>query len=879
MHGLSRKAWSRVSPDEVRRLLRVDIATGLSREEVVRRQTLYGENRPRSDKEDVLSAVLLGQFRDLPAIVLVMAAIVSASLGAWLYLLIILLALGINVVIGTVQELHIAKVYRSLDAARNRYAIVLRDGSHQSVWTEALVPGDILILQPGDVMPADVYIIEDRALVLERTNGRKHTVTSKTLAHTHERIRSGHGKGVIVTTGEKAGVLAKDYSYHEDKNSALPMYVETVSRNITYATALGVAVVATLGMVRGIAWEDLLLLAVALFVATLPAGLPVAIRTSVVQGMASLLSNSVIIRSENTLTALARASILLIDKTGTIADEAGIRISSLNTFEGIQGSIRSPRGDNKYLLELAVLHAHAFFLDEHRPPTGDPRVYGGTPIDRAIVLSGLEAGVLQADLEKEQTRLDTVEFSPVRRWSASLYSTPKRKSNRLVMMGAPDTIIRTASSFYLEGARTKIDDDTRTSFAHSVDRLTRAGKRVVALAYKDINADHISEEQSDTEGYMRNTVLVGYVAFDDLPYAETRKAVRQARVAGLDVYLVTGDDARTAHYAASTAGITKESLDTVVRGPMMEEWNDSELYTHLQNSRVVAEASPEQKARIAEVFRRNKEVVVMTGDNAQDVSLLCSVDVGVAVASATPLTRESSPVELLQGGVATILRAIEEGRRTLRNARKTVTYLLATAPGEMVLVAGALAGSAVLPVLPLQIIWANVIKESMLSFLFAFDRSGDHVGAFSARVSFTQSLLTPRLREFILAIALATGGILLMLFYALLWSELPIETVRTILFVVLSLDAIIFALALRSLHLPLWRMKKVSNPHLLVAILLSIGLLVLTFMWHPLRDALSLVPLGTYEVVLIAGMVLIHLFVIEAGKYVFIPRDTKNAQW
>ena len=879
MHGLSRKAWSRASPDEVRRLLRVDGATGLSREEVVRRQTLYGENRPRSEKDDILSAVLLGQFRDLPAIVLAIALIISAALHAWLYFLIILIALGINVVIGTIQELHIAKIYRSLDTARNRYAIVLREGSHQSVWTESLVPGDVLILQPGDAMPADVYIIEDRGLVLERANGKKHTVKSRTLAHTHERIRSGHGKGIVVATGEKAGVLAKDYTYREDRDSTLPNYVETLSRRITYATALGVAVVATLGMVRGIAWEDLLLLAVALFVATLPAGLPVAIRTSVVQGMASLLDSGAAVRTERTVTALAQASILLIDKTGTIADESGIRISSLHTLEGITGSVRSPRGDNRYLLELAVLHAHAFFLDEHRPPTGDPRVYGGTPIDRAIILSGLEAGVLQADLEKEQKRLDTIEFSPVRRWSASLYTTPKRKNNRLVMMGSPDTIMRTASSFYFEGTRTKIDDDVRESFSHALDRLTRAGKRVVALAYKDINSDHISEEQSETEGYMHNTVLVGYVAFDDVPYAETKKTIRQAHRAGLGIYLVTGDDARTAHYAASAAGITKESLDTVIRGSMMEEWNDSELNTHLENSRVVAEVSPEQKARIAKVFRRNKEVVLMTGDNAQDAPLLCSVDVGVAVASATPMTRESSPVELLRGGVATILRAVEEGRRTLRNARKTVTYLLTTASGEMILVAGALVGSAMLPVLPLQIIWANVIKESMLSFLFAFDRSGDHVGAYSARVSFTRSLLTPRLREFILAVALATGGMLLVLFYALLWAELPIETVRTILFVVLSLDAIVFALALRSLHLPLWRMGKVSNPHLLAAMLLSIGLLVLTFAWHPLRDALSLVPLGMYEAVLIAGMTVLHLVIIEAGKYVFIPRDTKDAQW
>ena len=868
-----------MSADEVRRLLRVDTMRGLTKEEVVRRRSIYGENKPRTEGEDVLSAVLLDQFRDLPAIVLVLAGIITLYLGAWLYVAIILTALGINVAIGTVQELHIARVYRALRLARKQYAVVIRDEAYQSVWSEALVPGDVVILQPGDIIPADVFITDDHTLVLERANGRKHTTRGATLARTDERVRSGHGKGIVVTTGDKAGVGDVSRSWHEDKAGLLPEYVARLSRNVTYATALGVAVVAVLGMVRGIAWEELLLLAVALFVATLPAGLPVAIRTTVVQGMASLLSKGAFVRDESAMTTLARASVLLIDKTGTVADECSIRITSLHTHEGIQGSIRSPRGDNRYLLELAVLHANAFFLDEHKPLMGDPRVYGGTPIDRALILGGLEAGVLQADLVREQQRLDTLEFSPVRAWSASLYATAKRKRNRLVVMGAPEKVLGTATSIYYEGARTKLDDDIRASFEHTLDRLTRNGKRVIALAYKDIDAEHIDEEALAADAALQSTVFVGYVAFDDALYDDARKAIRHTARSGVEVYMVTGDDARTAHAMARAVGITKEPLDSVIRGAMMDEWNDNELYTKLQRSRVVAEADPAHKARIAEALHRNKEVVVMSGDNAQDGPLLKTVDVGVAVASATPMTRVIVPVELLRGGVGTVAQALEEGRRTLRNARKTVTYLLATASGEMVLVAGALVGTAMLPVLPLQILWATIIKESMLSFLFAFDRSGDHVNPYSARVSFARSLLTPRLREFILAVALATGGMLLMLFYALYWAELPIETVRTILFVVLSLDALVFAFALRSLHVPVWRMAKVSNPHLLVAMLSSIVLLVITFAWHPLRDALSLVPLGTYEITLIAGMAILHLFVIEAAKFVFIPRDTKDTRW
>jgi len=889
----SKKAWGCLTLDEVRRLLAVVFQDGLSSEEVARRRELYGSNVFEREKEKGVIGHVLAQFKSSLVIILLAAGIATLLLGEYVDSFVIFLAVTINVIIGTLQEERASRAFEKLNASQERRAIVIRAGKRQNIPTEELVPGDVVVLEGGYFVPADLRIFEAKDLKINEAalTGEWLAVSKSNevlpadlplaeranMAWMGTLIESGYGKGVIVATGSttEVGTIALALGTIDEQVTPLQQNIQRVARFLSYIVAGALVVIAILGLLNGIPFHELVLVAIAVAVATIPSGLPAAVTVVLAIGMESILKRGGLVRNLLAAETLGATTVILTDKTGTLT-EAHMKLTSLHTYQGIRDKVISPTNDNQFLLQLAVQQSSAFVEEANDAPA--KLTVHGNPIEKAIVVAGLEAGIVQEELQQMHTRLDHLQFTSARRFGASLYKLPKNKLHRLILAGEPERLLAASTSIHLDGKRARITDHERTRLSALLHEETSKGKRLIAVAYRDVDLVHIDETYADSGDMLKSLVFTGYMAFEDPIRTDVQDAILEVQGAGAHVIMLTGDNPETAHYIAEKVGITKPGDELVIRGNEIDEWTDAQLYTKLQSVRVIARAVPAHKLRIARVLKHNGEVVAMTGDGINDAPALRAASIGVAVGSGTEVAKEASDLVLINNSFSIIVAAIEEGRRIIDNLKKIVAYLLSTSFSEIFVIGGALITGSPLPLLPAQILWANIVEEGLMSFSFAFERSDPHAMKRNPRSAAARNILTRELKLLIVLVATTTSMLMIALYYWLLFIGAPIEELRTVMFVALSLDAIFFSFSLKSLDTPIWRINPLTNKYLLVALLTSILLLLLALQWAPLQNLLSLVELTYIEKLLLVGVGIVNLFTIEFMKYLFFGRSYKREE-
>ena len=335
--------------------------------------------------------------------------------------------------------------------------------------------------------------------------------------------------------------------------------------------------------------------------------------------------------------------------------------------------------------------------------------------------------------------------------------------------------------------------------------------------------------------------------------------------------MLTGDNPDTARRIALDVGISKEG-DKVLTGNDIKDYNDKELFNAVRTTKVFARILPDQKLRIAQVLMEKGEIVAMTGDGINDAPALRRANIGIAVGSGTEVAKEASDMVLLNNSFSIIVSAIEEGRKIIDNLKKIIAYMFSTSFSEIFIIGGALAAGAPLPLLPAQILWANIMEGGLMSFSFAFEKKNPTLMQRNPRDSSSKNILTLPLKKLIFTVGIVTGTLLIVLYFILLKLGLPIEEVRTMMFVALSLDSIFFAFSIKSLDTPLWKINIFTNPYLIFALLLSILLLVAAITFPPLQTLLSLVTLSSLELAFLFGVGLVNLATIEAAKYFIFER-------
>ncbi len=881
-------AWHALKLDDIKNRLKADFEKGLDEKEVKSRLKKYGRNVFEKEEGFYYLNLLWRQIKSALVFILIIAGVVALFLKEYTDAIVIFIAVIINTVIGVFQEGKASQAFKKLKSSQKKSAVVIRGGRQKIIDSSELVPGDIIVLQLGDQVPADARLIEEKGIesneaVLTgewvavdksadefipegaRITERKNMVWMGTF------ITEGWGRAVVVSTGfdTEIGKIAEMIGEEEETTTPLQKGIKKLARFLGAIIGVSVLLIFALGLLRGEPFGEMLLVAIALAVAAIPSGLPVAVTVVLAIGMSRILAQKGLIKNLNAAETLGSTSVILTDKTGTLT-KAEMTVSRIMTLLSEKDeAMERKHKDRLQVLEMAVLATEAFI--ENPDDELKEWVVRGRPMDKAIYIASIESGIRPLEVFKKYPRIDFVPFDSGRRYNASMHKLgEKGKESRVFVMGAPELILDFCARVYEDGKEIEMNKERREFLEKLFERENSSGARMLAIAYKDGNWKSFPHH-GEKDGITEEMVFGGFIRFHDPLREDVFEAISVAKEAGIKPVMATGDHVATAKKVAEEAGLLSEG-GIVVTGEEFEKMSSDEIHDKIEKIDVFARVLPRQKLNIVRIWQEKGEVVAMTGDGVNDAPALKHADIGIALGSATEVSKEASDMILLNNSFSIIVTAIAEGRRILDNLKKIIAYLLSTAFSEIFLVGAAIVAGSPLPILPAQILWTNIIEEGFMNFAFAFEPKERGLMKRDPRTQSAKNLLTKQLQELIFVITLTTSVILIVLFFALLYFHYPIEKVRTIMFAGISIDSIFFAFSLKNLSKPIWKINLLSNYYLIFSLFTSVILLVAALFVPMLQKLLTLVPLSGGEILLILGLGVLNLLTIEMAKYLFFEK-------
>jgi Ca2+-transporting ATPase len=694
-------------------------------------------------------------------------------------------------------------------------------------------------------------------------------------------VVTGTGKALVVTTGRhtRLGTIAESLNEHIDESTPLQKNIHHLAKFLMYAIFAILAAILVLGLLRGYELFDLVLIAIAIAVAAMPEGLPAAVTVILAIGMESILKKGGLVRNLLAAETLGETTVILTDKTGTLT-KAQMQVGEIITLSSLLGTHMevnlehasqhktrfSTHTDGIDVLKMSILASDAFIENEGEALSD--WVVRGRPVEKAIITAGLEIGASQKELLEEFPRVDYLPFDASRRFAGSLHAFARKKSKRLYITGAPEYLLEHVASVYVNGKVERLTKEKLSRLVQAHHDLSAKGMRLIGVGYKDITAIKLVESEVQTMG---DFVFGGFIALHDPLRADVPGAIAEVQHAGVHVIMATGDNAETALAIAREAGIIQGD-EKAILGHDTERMSDEELSAALKEYRVFARVLPEHKLRIARLLRVQGEVVAMTGDGVNDAPALRNADIGLALGSGTEVAKDASDIILLQDSFSVITAAIEEGRRIRDNLKKIIAYLLSTSFSEIIVVSIALILGKPLPLLPSQILWTKIVEEGFMNFSFAFEPLEEGATKRDPRNNAAKEIVSKHLKRLVACIAISTGVFLTCLYLLLLHLDVPTDTLRTLMFIAVSIDSISFAFSMKNLHRPLWRISLFSNKYLLGALTLSISALLLALTLPVLQNLLALTPPTYITLCAVIIFALFNMSAVEVSKYIVFGR-------
>ncbi|MBU1091983.1 HAD-IC family P-type ATPase [Patescibacteria group bacterium] len=885
------KLWHSLSSTKILKELSSS-PNGLSQEEADLRLAKYGKNTFARLEKYRFVKLLIRQLRSPLVFILIIAGFVTFVLGSYTDSLVILIAVTINTAIGVFQEGKASQAFAKLRDSQKKYATVVRGGGKHVIRTENIVPGDILVLSTGDQVGADARLIESGSLEIDESilTGEWMAVQKevgklkesaflpemKNMTWMNTLVTEGWGRAVVVGTGfsTEVGKIAKMTSIENAPPTPFQKNIRSLSKLLSVIVLGALVFIFVAGFLRGESVSQMLFTSVAIAVAAIPEGLPVAVSVVLAIGMSRILSKGGLVKKLNAAETLGSVDIILTDKTGTLT-QAIMRVSDVITLASLRSEKKGStsrdflkkKDDRTQVLKMAILSTEAYI--ENPEENLSDWIIRGRPLEQAIVLAGVESGLYQHKLFKEQPRIDFLSFDSERRFSASLHTVGKSKT-RIFVSGVPEYLLDLSKEFYKNGGREKMTQNDRDLLKGVLEEQTSNGSRVIAVAYKDGKWDGFfgNKEKMFSEGF----VFGGFVIFHDPLRTDAFASIKKAKRAGVRIVMLTGDHKETARKIGEEVGICRKG-EEIVTGEEVEGLENDKLKNVITRTSIFARVLPHQKLKIVEAWQSYGKTVAMTGDGVNDAPALRRAEVGIALNSGTEVAKESSEIILLNNSFSVIISAIEEGRRLLINLRKILIYLLSTGFSEIILIGASLIMGLPLPVLPAQILWANLVEEGFMNFAFAFEPKEKNIMSFGPSSFFSKRLLTAESKHLMFLLVFFTSMLLLSLFLILYFIfDYSIEYTRTIVFGTLSLDSIFFAFSLKNLRKPVWKINIFSNRYLIIAMLISLGFLVAALFVPPLMSILSLEPIGLFGILCILFVGALNLLAIETGKHFLIHK-------
>ena len=723
---------------------------GLSQSNAQQRLQEFGHNRLRPVKKKGALLRFLVQFHNVLIYVLLLAGIVTALLNHWVDSGVIFGVVVINAIIGFIQE---GKAEKALDAIRtmlSHHAMVKRDGKFISLPAEQLVPGDIVLLQSGDKVPADLRLFRTRELRIDEAilTGESVPVDKtpeivaehasigdrKNLAYSGTLVTYGQGQGVVVETGDRTEIGRISDMLREVQTLTTPLLrqMAVFAKWLTIAISIIAAATFTYGvLLQNYPADEMFLAAVGLAVAGIPEGLPAIMTITLAIGVQRMAKKHAIIRRLPAVETLGSVTVICSDKTGTLTRNE-MTAQTVTTGAGIcevSGVGYDPHGafnlDGKditpdgfpLLKELA--QAALLCNDATITQSNDQWIMHGDPTEGALVTLAHKAGLNHHHCQSQFPRTDAIPFESQHRFMATLHHD-HAGHGFIYLKGAPEQVLEMCHQQRMRGEDVQLDTAYWESCIHD---MASRGQRLLAIAFKSLKTE---QQHLNFEDVENNLTLLGIVGIIDPPRVEAIQAVHACQSAGIRVKMITGDHAITARAIGAQMGIGDGN--TVIQGSDLERYSDVQLQEAAERSDVFARVSPEQKLQLVTALQANGEVVSMTGDGVNDAPALKRADVGIAMGmKGTEVAKEAAEIVLADDNFASIERAVEEGRTVYDNLKKSILFILPTNGGEAFTIIAAIILGRSLPITPAQILWINMITAVTLALALAFEPSEQNV--------------------------------------------------------------------------------------------------------------------------------------------------------
>ena len=882
--------WFNLSVKSVSQKLNTDVENGLTSDEVSKRYETYGRNELKAKEKKSLLTKLLEQFKDFMIIVLIIAAIVSGIVGIQqgegiADTFIILIVVIVNAIIGVAQESKAEKSLEALQKLSSHVAKVIRDGKLTVVQSADLVPGDIVVLDTGDFIPADLRIIEavnlksqESALTGESVPVDKISDTiedeniglgdRKNLLFSSSLVTYGRGKGIVVETGMKTevGKIAEMINETEDEETPLQVKLNNLGKTLGIVALVICAVIFVVGLLYGKAPLNMFMTAVSLAVAAIPEGLAAVSTIVLAIGVQRMVKKNAIVKKLPAVETLGSASVICSDKTGTLTQN---KMTVKKVF--VNGELINLEDIKDFNEELKLLFEANMLCNDTK--TAEDGTLTGDPTETALIDMGNN---LNFNLEK-YPRIAEIPFDSDRK----LMTTVHKVGEKFIVYtkGGVDELLNCCTSYQKNGEVESGLDNYKQRIQDCNKKMAEGALRVLASGYKIINHT-LSDE--DIKKLETGLTFIGMVGMIDPPREEAKEAVKKCITAGIKTVMITGDHKITATAIAKELGILKDEKEAIT-GAELEKISDEELKQKVRSISVYARVSPEHKVRIVKAWQANGEVVAMTGDGVNDAPALKKAEIGCAMGMVgTDVAKEAADVILTDDNFATVVSAVEEGRRIYNNILKAISFLLSSNVGEIVVLFLAILLTPVFAntfgidpnsidiLLPAQILWINLVTDSLPALALAVDPAEKGImkkkplknkgGIFTKGMTWRiiyQGVMIGLLTLTAFVFGLATEGVS---------AEEKVAIGETMAFTVLALSELVHVFNIRNNKESVFKSNPFNNGKLILAIVTSAALMMIVLLVPQLREIFGIAILPIHKLEETIALVIAPLVIVEIFK-------------
>ncbi len=853
--------------DTVIKELNTNINIGLTTSEVKKRQEKYGPNELKQKKKKTIFKMVMEQLTDKMIIILLIASILSFLLGEKIEGFVILFIIAINIVISVVQE---KKASDALEALRNMnapHSVVLRNGKKEKILAKDLVPGDIIYLEAGNIIPSDVRFIEEHDILVDESalTGESVAVEKdkdfickkdsplgerKNMGFSSTIIQNGTGLGVVTNIGMQTeiGMIAKLLDTDDITETPLKKKLNKIGQVLSILGIIVSILIFIIGLIRGKDLISILMIAVSLAISVIPEGLPATVTVVMAIGVQRMAKKKALVKQLPAVETLGSATVICTDKTGTLTENK-MTVTKYFTAENIVEGKENKLTDK--FINCGVLCNNASKVNDK---------IEGDPTEGALLTFAEKNNYSVEQIRKENQKEYEKPFDSVRKMMTVICK--KNGKSEAYIKGAPEEVIERCAYILVDGRKKKLTQEGKEKISKKCEELSNDALRLLAFAYKK---DKLQEKEVEND-----MILLGIVGMIDPPRKEVMASIKSCQDAGIKVIMITGDHKATAVAIAKNLGIYKEG-DLAINVEELHEMSPEELEQKVSKITVFSRVSPKDKLDIVNALQKKHEIVGMTGDGVNDAPALNTADIGIAMGkNGTDVAKDAADMLLLDDNFSTIEVAIKEGRRIYRNIQKVIQFLLTGNIAEVLTIFLAIVFNLETPILAVHILFVNLITDTLPALALGVDPANKNT------MKHPPTKKGTLFEKNMVANIAYYGALLTLLSFTAYFTGLrdSYKTAITMTFITLCLSQIVHAMNQHSNTMSFFSKNQPKNKYLFMAMLASILMLLIIVFIPGLRDIFSIVPLTVREWLTVIILSIMPLIVSEIVK-LFAPKEEK----